>query len=99
MISDGPDGFMMIGLHKLAAGNGDGLVPELHALLMRDSRLAAEHVNVTAFPVWETRRPAREMPFVAPASLPPATRDNVVAFPGRPGIAGGARDRADRSGP
>jgi hypothetical protein len=28
MTDKGPDGFMMIGLHKLASQNGDGLVPE-----------------------------------------------------------------------
>jgi hypothetical protein len=27
-----PNGFMLIGLHKLAAGRGDGLIPELLAL-------------------------------------------------------------------
>ena len=32
-----PDAFMMIGLHKLAAQNGDGLVPELYELLTRRS--------------------------------------------------------------
>ena len=44
MIDNGPDGFALIGLHKLAAQNGDGLVPELYELLMRranDQRRAA----------------------------------------------------------
>lgn len=81
MSSDKPDGFMMIGLHKLAAQNGDGLIPELYALLTRDARMRAENPNVEVFPVWETRAPAREVPFAAGGEGPADKADNVVAFP------------------
>ncbi|PST19549.1 hypothetical protein C7U61_13685 [Rhizobium sp. JAB6] len=78
MIDNGPDGFMLIGLHKLAAQNGDGLVPELHELLMRRAEEQRRASNVTTFPVWKTRQPgeAPEQP------LDDASRNgaNVVAF-------------------
>lgn len=45
---------LFIGLHKLAAQNGDGLVPELYALLSARAKVAAEissdMSNVVAFP-------------------------------------------------
>jgi hypothetical protein len=78
MIENGPDGFMMIGLHKLAAQNGDGLVPELYELLMRRAEEQRRAANVATFPAWKTRQPgeAPELP------LDEASRDgaNVVAF-------------------
>ena len=78
MIDNGPDGFMLIGLHKLAAQNGDGLVPELYELLMRRAEEQRRTANVTTFPAWKTRQPgeAPEQPFDA------ASRNgaNVVAF-------------------
>ncbi|MCV3735746.1 hypothetical protein OCK02_05985 [Rhizobium sp. TRM96647] len=83
MSSDRPDGFMMIGLHKLAAQNGDGLIPELHALLTREARMQAENPNVSVFPVWEARPPARAVPFEPTDDAPVAAADNVVAFPQR----------------
>lgn len=83
MTGEGHDGFMMIGLHKLAEQNGDGLIPELLALLTRESRFQAENPNVTAFPVWETRPPAREIPFVAPGEAQPEMTADVIAFPCR----------------
>jgi hypothetical protein len=47
------DGSLLIGLHKLAEQNGDGLVPELFALLSGQAPLTqddgATH-NVVAFP-------------------------------------------------
>ena len=39
----------LIGLHKLAQQNGDGLVPELYALLSRDEGRAPED-NLILFP-------------------------------------------------
>ena len=82
MIDNGPDGFMLIGLHKLAAQNGDGLVPELYELLMRRAEEQQGAANVTSFPSWRTRRPGEtpEHP------LDEATRDgaNVIAF--APGV-------------
>ncbi len=57
MKDEGSQGFMMIGLHKLAAQNGDGLVPELYDLLMENAARQRLYPNVTAFPVWEARMP------------------------------------------
>ena len=78
MIDNGPDGFMLIGLHKLAAQNGDGLVPELYELLMRRAEERQRAANVATFPAWKAR-----MPGEAPDQpLDEASRDgaNVVAF-------------------
>jgi len=44
------DTSLFIGLHKLAAQNGDGLVPELYALLTARADAAANNSNVVAFP-------------------------------------------------
>jgi hypothetical protein len=41
---------LLIGLHKLAAQNGDGLVPELYALLSARSDAAPDITNVVALP-------------------------------------------------
>ncbi len=82
MIDNGPDGFMLIGLHKLAAQDGDGLVPELYELLMRRAEEQQRAANVTSFPSWKARGPG-EMP---DSPLDEITRDgaNVVAF--APGV-------------
>ncbi|MGY5775893.1 hypothetical protein [Rhizobium hainanense] len=78
MIDNGPEGFMLIGLHKLAAQNGDGLVPELYELLMRRAEEQRRAANVATFPAWKTRQPgeAPDQP------LDEASRDgaNVIAF-------------------
>lgn len=94
MNSDRPDGFMMIGLHKLAAQNGDGLIPELYALLTREARMQAENPKVSVFPVWETRPPARAVPFEPTGEAPVEAGDNVVAFPQRTALAGRRKDSA-----
>ena len=70
---------MMIGLHKLAAQNGDGLVPELYEFLANRAAML-ESVNVTEFHVQNTRPPARNAKFDDDATLE-ARNDNVVAFP------------------
>jgi hypothetical protein len=46
-MSDG-NNFMMIGLHKLAAGRGDGLIPELLALYKQRSVAASDEVPVAS---------------------------------------------------
>ncbi|MCF3643121.1 hypothetical protein LXM94_24495 [Rhizobium sp. TRM95111] len=81
MNSERPEGFMMIGLHKLAAQNGDGLVPELYELLARRARLQAGHPNVTEFPAWETRPPAQDAESAGKALE--GGGDNIIAFPTR----------------
>ncbi len=83
MNGDKPDGFMMIGLHKLAAQNGDGLIPELFALLTREARLQVENPNVTVLPVWEARSPARAVPFTGEDAAPAEAPDNLIPFPAR----------------
>jgi len=73
-----PEAFAMIGLHKLAAQNGDGLVPELYALLTRRACLL-DSANVVEFPVNDARPPARRAAFEDDMALDPRN-DNVVAF-------------------
>jgi hypothetical protein len=68
-----PNEFMMIGLHKLAAERGDGLIPELLALYGERQRMAMQSPNVVAFPD----------ELASPASVhPPGNvgNDNVIAF-------------------
>ncbi|QRI66097.1 hypothetical protein JQ506_13255 [Shinella sp. PSBB067] len=79
MSDERPEAFMMIGLHKLAAQNGDGLVPELYALLARRADML-ESANATEFPVQSVRPPARAAAFEGESALE-ARNDNVVAFP------------------
>lgn len=79
MSDERPEAFMMIGLHKLAAQRGDGLVPELYALLTRRAEML-ETENVTEFPVASARPPARIASFEGASALE-ARNDNVVAFP------------------
>ena len=79
MNDERPDAFMMIGLHKLASQNGDGLVPELYALLTRRADML-ESENVTEFPLASARPPARAASFEGMQALE-ARNDNVVAFP------------------
>lgn len=67
-----PEGFLMIGLHKLAAQNGDGLVPELYELLSRNAG-DPQHANVTDFPIHEARMPGE-------TSQIRSNGDNVIAF-------------------
>ncbi|MGY5800486.1 hypothetical protein ACXHMN_04055 [Rhizobium sp. LEGMi12c] len=78
MIDNGPEGFMLIGLHKLAAQNGDGLVPELYELLMRRAEEQRRAANVATFPAWKTRQPGE----ASDQPLDEASRDgaNVIAF-------------------
>jgi hypothetical protein len=73
-----PDGFTMIGLHKLAAQNGDGLVPELYDLLMKHAEQREHYANVADFPVWDARIPGEQPE--KPLGLEAANGNNVVAF-------------------
>ncbi len=50
-------GFGLLGLHRLVASRGDGLVPELYDALMREALWREDHPNVVKFPAWATRRP------------------------------------------
>lgn len=57
MIDDSRDGTFFIGLHKLAQQNGDGLVPELYALLTRRPDELDETDKIVRFPIGRTRLP------------------------------------------
>lgn len=85
MNDERPEAFMMIGLHKLAVQNGDGLVPELYALLTSRARMFEENANVEEFPVHLARPPARAAAHEGQSGLA-GRGDNVVAFPA-PGAA------------
>ncbi len=69
-MTDIPDNFMMIGLHKLAAERDDGLIPELLALYAAREKLAA------------STPPALDLPATATddTSAKAAGNDNVIAF-------------------
>ncbi len=59
------DGSLLIGLHKLAEQNGDGLVPELYALLSGQAGRgedAGTGDNVLAFPKAISRAAVRRDP-------------------------------------
>jgi len=70
--------FMMIGLHKLAAQNGDGLVPELYEWMANRAEMLKSG-NVTEFPLRNVRSD-RSAGFEGEQGLD-ARNDNVVAFP------------------
>jgi hypothetical protein len=65
------DTSLFIGLHKLAEQNGDGLVPELYALLTRRTEAAADMTNVVVLP--KTVR-------AAPAEASSSDSARVLAF-------------------
>jgi hypothetical protein len=62
MNEDRRDQTMFIGLHKLAQQNGDGLVPELYALLTRRPDEMEEDGCIVRFPIGQTRPPSAELP-------------------------------------
>ncbi|WDZ75691.1 hypothetical protein PWG15_13840 [Ensifer adhaerens] len=76
MNEERPDLCMMIGLHKLAAQHGDGLVPELYEILTRRARMVEENANVTEFPTWQARPPVRD-----PLGLAESREGTILAFP------------------
>ena len=58
MTEQRPDAGLLIGLHKLAEQNGDGMVPELFALLARSPQV--DMTNVVPFPPERRDPPHRE---------------------------------------
>nr|WP_117191638.1 hypothetical protein [Rhizobium terrae] len=66
------DTSLFIGLHKLAAQNGDGLVPELYALLTARAETTPDMTNVVAFP----GKPVSE----AKGPLRGGTRGTILSF-------------------
>ena len=67
-MSDMPNNFMMIGLHKLAAERGDGLIPELLALYVAREKLLESAPLVFDIPAGA----------VDDSSVKPARNDNVI---------------------
>jgi hypothetical protein len=57
MSDDRRDPTLLIGLHKLAQQNGDGLVPELYDLLTRRPDELEEDDCIVRFPIGRTRLP------------------------------------------
>lgn len=60
MDDDRRDPSLLIGLHKLAQHNGDGLVPELYELLNRRPDELPEGQGIVRFPIGRTRPPTVE---------------------------------------
>lgn len=89
MSNERPEQFMMIGLHKLASQFGDGLVPELYELLSNRARMIEENPNVTEFPAWQSRLPARPLLGIAPEP-----QDNILSFPTAAAVAAPNKSRA-----
>ena len=81
-----PDGFTMIGLHKLAAQTGEGLVPELHELFRQHAERQEIYQNVALFPTWEARMPGEAA--TRPLGQAAANGNNILAFPSRSARAG-----------
>ena len=67
------DDFMLIGLHKMAAERGDGLVPEMLDVLRRSAGDLSRGADLVAFPE-RAIEPTRVVP-------PPSNENNVIAFP------------------
>jgi hypothetical protein len=67
MREERPDSSLFIGLHKLAEQNGDGLVPELYALLTQNAP-ASDMTNVVTFPA-DRREASREAVANTPARI------------------------------
>jgi hypothetical protein len=80
-----PHEFMMIGLHKMAAERGDGLIPELLTLYATRQRMQNDASNIVAFPE-DLASPA-----CAHAGSADIGNDNVIAF--RPRLAQKSRPR------
>ncbi|MDE1996478.1 MAG: hypothetical protein KGI75_28525 [Rhizobiaceae bacterium] len=84
MTDEGPDGFMMIGLHRLTSRNGEDMVPELYELLaQRAEQQAMRASNVVMFPIWAARFPG-ERP-KTPLDVSARDGTNVIAFALRSG--------------
>jgi hypothetical protein len=62
MSDNNRDQTLLIGLHKLAQQNGDGLVPELYALLTRRPDELEEDGCIVRFPIGQTRPPSVDLP-------------------------------------
>ncbi|MBY3594432.1 hypothetical protein [Rhizobium bangladeshense] len=86
-----PDSFTMIGLHKLDAQSGDGLVPELYELFQQHAARQQTYHNVTLFPTWEARMPGEAA--TRPLGAAAANGNNILAFPS-PAVRAAAKRKA-----
>ncbi|WP_275784254.1 hypothetical protein [Pararhizobium gei] len=89
MTDDRLDRFTMIGLHKLAAGVGDGLVPELYELLSRPMSLDRGGAVIAQFPRARARGAVRPEFVIAHAC-----KDNILRFPDEATKRAGTNNRA-----
>ena len=71
------DDFMLIGLHKMAAERGDGLIPEMLDVLRRSGDALAQGFDQRADLVQFPERQAEPTIAAHPAS----NENNVIAFP------------------
>lgn len=69
MREERPDASLFIGLHKLAEQTGDGLVPELYALLSERRAVVADMTNVVTLRDRQRRDVEREVASDAPARI------------------------------
>ena len=79
MNEERPDGFTMIGLHKLAAHGGDGMVPALYEVFLENAARQRSYPNVVLFPAWEARMPGEAA--AKPIGADAVDGNNIVAFP------------------
>jgi hypothetical protein len=72
------DDFMLVGLHKMAAERGDGLIPEMLDVLKRSGEAMAASFDGGADLV---QFPERSSDSVSSARRPASNENNVIAFP------------------
>lgn len=72
------DDFMLIGLHKMAAERGDGLIPEMLDVLRRSREALASGFDQGAD---LAQLPERRDESAASAVRPASNENNVIAFP------------------
>jgi hypothetical protein len=66
---------MLVGLHKMAAERGDGLIPEMLEILKRSREGFDASANVMHFPT-------RDLDISPMETRPVSNENNVIAFPG-----------------
>ncbi|MCJ7997774.1 hypothetical protein J5N58_24600 [Rhizobium cremeum] len=87
MMDDDLDSAMLIGLHKLAGQNGDGLVPALHERLIDRQAQKAASAEIIAIPALHQRK---AKPIYSQSSWGDAT---IIDFPAPKWLRNAARQR------
>ncbi|WP_313613177.1 hypothetical protein [Agrobacterium sp.] len=70
-------------LHKIAASNGEGFVPDMHEIIgerERRSRAARQKINILPFPYPRARHPGADIPFDLGKDA--ANGGNILTFRG-----------------